>query len=174
MPAEVLTPATLGWLSWVVSAGAVLGAAEVGGTIWSAREEATLPRGVAVTPPIWIEPDGLGAMARGAILEGAVIFLPDGILPGEKSCLRAPDPGDRMWSLGPDERGESGRGEGERGKEGVAEGMLTMTDISKCTSEALPFNTCLSNIIHRLLRSVVLIQDNSLLHIIPSFTDMGK
>ena len=82
--------------------------AEVGGIIWSAREEVTLPRGVAMTPPIWSEPEGLGAMALGAILEGAVIFLPEGALPGEKSCRRAPDPGDRMWSLGPDERGESG------------------------------------------------------------------
>lgn len=83
-----------------------------GGIIWSASVEVTLPRGVAVTPPIWIEPEGFGAMVLGAILEGAVIFLPEGMLLGEKSCLRAPDPGERMWSLGPVERGESGGGEG--------------------------------------------------------------
>ena len=83
-----------------------------GGTIWSGSVEVTLPRGVAITPPIWMELVGLGAMVLGAILEGAVIFLPEGMLLGEKSCLRAPDPGDRMWSLGPVERGESDGGEG--------------------------------------------------------------
>lgn len=84
-----------------------------GGTIWSGSVEVTLPRGVAITPPIWMELVGLGAMVLGAILEGAVIFLPEGMLLGEKSCLRAPDPGDRMWSLGPVERGESDGGVGE-------------------------------------------------------------